>query len=84
MEEIRVDALAARLRLLPPETPVLSADELAALLRRERPLLHTMIRGPRLASLLADGLTAGQAIELLDCLGPDTPIGAAHRTGGRG
>lgn len=75
--------LVARLRALPPRTPVLSAEELAVLLRRDRPLLHALIRGPRLASVLADGLTAGQAVALLDRLDPDTPITAVHRTGGR-
>jgi len=66
--------LAARLSLLPPETVVLSSDEVVQLFRRDRPLLHALMRGPRLDALVEDGVTAEEAITVLQRLDRRTPI----------
>lgn len=63
-------ALVVRLRRLDPDTRVLTRQEAETLLRRSRPLAYALARGPRLDSALADGVTAAEALRLLDLVGP--------------
>ena len=75
--------LAARLRRLAPETPVLTRGEAMALLRRDRPLAFTLVHGARLEAAFADGVTAAEALQLLERLGPEVRIGSGGPAGRR-
>lgn len=75
--------LVVRLRLLAPETPVLTRSEAEALLRRDRPLAFILARGARLEAALADGLNAAEALQLLERLGPDLRVGSSVPSGRR-
>jgi len=66
--------LVARLSLLPPETRVLSAAEATALLERDRPLLYALLQGPELDAVVADGLSAREAVAVLRRLDQTTPV----------
>jgi hypothetical protein len=66
--------LVRRLAQLPPDTPVLSAAQAEALVRRDQPLLFALIRGPRLDAVVGDGVTAAEALAFLQRLDARTPI----------
>jgi len=58
--------LEARRRRLDPDTRVLTRQQAETLLRRNRPLAYARARGPGLDAALADGVTAAEALWLLD------------------
>jgi len=66
--------LVARLAMLPPESIVLSEAEASALIRRDRPLLYALVRGPELDSMVAGGLSAREAVTVLRRLDQTTPV----------
>lgn len=72
--QVTAGDLMARLSTLPPETRVLTAAEATELFARERPLLHALLRGPELDRLVADGLTAREAVSVLGRLDESTPV----------
>jgi hypothetical protein len=66
--------LAARLSRLPADTPVLDAAGAERMLREGRPLWHALLRGPDLDAVIADGVTAREAVLVLRRLDAQTPI----------
>lgn len=80
---ITAGELIGRLTQLPPETPVLTAAQAEQLVRRGQPLLYAVVRGPRLDALVADGVTAAEALTVLRRLDADTPIRLGDTVAGR-